>query len=257
MPFPDEKGSHMSRDEPHLLQFTNVSFRYGTAAKYAISDISFAVRRSHTLALVGESGSGKSTIGKIAVGTLQPVTGLVDRASASGEAQGRVAIVHQSSGAAMDPRLTVEETLRNSLRYSQVLSPRLAPERIREVAEAVGISKELFGRRAHQLSGGQRQRVGIARAIVTNPDVLVADEPTSALDVSIQARVLELLADLQQQLKFACVFITHDLAVAGSVADEVMVLRGGETVEQGSADSVLGQPQTEYARELLAASTHL
>ncbi|MEJ5914516.1 ABC transporter ATP-binding protein [Pseudokineococcus sp. 1T1Z-3] len=229
----------------------------------AVDGVSLAVRRGEVLGLVGESGSGKSTIGKVVIG-LAPVAsgrvhvGDVDLGAAPRrrvrEVQRTVGVVFQNPTASLDPRRSVGAALEEPLRVLGGLRGGALDARRDELLEAVELPASWERRYPHELSGGQRQRVAIARAISLEPQLLVADEPTSALDVSVQATVLRLLAELQQRLGFACLFISHDLAVVEQLCDRVAVLRAGRVVEEGTTARVLGQPDADFTRELLAAA---
>lgn len=157
------------------------------------------------------------------------------------------------STASLDPRLTVADSVAEPLQVHGVARGRAARQRVLEMLDAVRLPARYADRRPRELSGGQRQRVGLARALVLGPELLIADEPTSALDVSIQAAVLELFTQLQQELGFACLFISHDLAVVDQVADSVVVLRNGAVVESGAPSTVLRDPTDPYTRKLLAS----
>ncbi|TXK17489.1 ABC transporter ATP-binding protein [Homoserinibacter sp. GY 40078] len=228
----------------------------------AVDGVTFSVQPSEILALVGESGSGKTTIGRSAIG-LSPVTQGSVRVAGhdvvhAGRAERRemrrkVGVVFQNPAASLNPRYTVEQTVSEPLRVVLGLRGRELRERTVSVLESVGFSGDWLTRYGHQLSGGQRQRVSIARAVALDPVLLIADEPTSALDVSVQARVLDVFRELQASLGFACLFISHDLAVVDSLCDRVAVLRRGRLIEHGERSSVLSNPQQEYTRELVAA----
>lgn len=213
------------------------------------------------MGLVGESGSGKTTLGRLAVG-LAPLTGgkvllngvdLADvPASQARKLRQGLAIVHQDPASSLDPRISIGDSIREPL---DILGTerREGDARVRELLDAVHLPQSFASRRPHELSGGQRQRVALARALVARPGIVVADEPTSALDASVQATVLALFRELQRQLGFACLFISHDLAVVNDVADRVVVLRRGEVVEEGPAGPVLSTPRHEYTRSLVGA----
>ena len=236
--------------------------RRGRPAFRAVHEVSLDVAPGEVLGLVGESGSGKTTIGRAAVGLLGPASGRVlldgvDLAGLSRSGLRRVrrglAMVHQDPAASLDPRRSVGDAVAEPLR---VHGARPGPElrgRVGELLEAVRLPREFATRRPGELSGGQRQRVALARALSLSPRLLIADEPTSALDVSVQAEVLELFASLQRELGFACVFVSHDLAVVDRVADRVAVLRAGEVVELGPPARVFGSPQHDYTRRLVGS----
>lgn len=211
---------------------------------------------------MGESGSGKTTLGRASAGLLKAASGSIrvtgiDLAHASARelrsVRRELALVPQDPAASLDPRMSIAQSISEPLDVHRVGSASSRRRRVAELLEAVQLPDEFATRRPHELSGGQRQRVALARALVLRPRLLVADEPTSALDVSIQADVLELFAKLQKEFGFACVFISHDLAVVHQVSDRVAVLRAGELVEIGQVDEVFAAPGHEYTRRLLDA----
>lgn len=228
----------------------------------ALDGVSLSVAPREVVGLVGESGSGKSTLGRVALG-LVPVDsgevvlqGVSLRGLSAGELRGlrkQVALVHQDVTASLDPRRTIEDSIGEPLRVHQVASGSLLREKVGRLLESVRLPGDYAARRPGELSGGQRQRVALARALALAPRLVVADEPTSALDVSVQAQVLDLFADLRDEYGFACLFISHDLAVVHRVADRVVVLRAGTVVETGTPDEVFGRPRAEYTRRLLSA----
>jgi peptide/nickel transport system ATP-binding protein len=236
---------------------------WGRREVVAMQNASFRIARGRTYGLVGESGSGKSTLGRAFAGLLPVRSGSVlvagvDLATASARDLRRVrssiGYVFQDPASSLDPRSTIGDAITEPLRLHTSATASEQRARAVELLDAVQLSSTLIDRFPHQLSGGQRQRVAIARAIALEPALLIADEPTSALDVSVQARVLELLAQLQGDLGFACLFISHDLAVVKDLADEVAVLHAGRIVESGPAARVLSNPEHVYTRRLLAAA---
>lgn len=233
--------------------------------RQVLDDVSLQLRAGQTLGVVGESGSGKSTLGRILLGLERPEQGNLQLAgqdwlalSAAQQRQARqgIQVVFQDPLASFDPRYTVLRVLAEALAHAGV--PR-ALQRTEAAAllERVQLPAGLLERRPLELSGGQRQRIAIARALAMKPRVLVLDEPVSALDVSVQARILALLAELKAELNLACLFISHDLGVVEQVSDHVLVMQGGRVVEQGAAAQVLGQPRQAYTRALLDAVPHL
>ncbi|WP_030482393.1 dipeptide ABC transporter ATP-binding protein [Nocardioides aequoreus] len=236
--------------------------RRGQAAFTAVDGVTFEVRRGEVVGLVGESGSGKTTLGRAAAGLLPAAAGTVhvggaDLATLSARALRGVrrglALVPQDPAASLDPRFTVARSIAEPLDVHRVGDAASRAARVSELLDAVRLDPGLAQRRPHQLSGGQRQRVALARGLALDPTLLIADEPTSALDVSIQAEVLELFTRLQRELGFACLFVSHDLAVVHQVSDRVVVLREGLVVEQGPAERVFGAPEHDYTRRLVAA----
>ncbi|WP_313431117.1 ABC transporter ATP-binding protein [Pseudomonas sp.] len=233
--------------------------------RQVLNDVSLQVRAGQTLGVVGESGSGKSTLGRILLGLERPEQGSVHLAgqdwlalSAAQQRQARqgIQVVFQDPLASFDPRYTVLRVLAEALAQAGV--PRgLRRTEAAALLERVQLPVGLLERRPLELSGGQRQRIAIARALAMKPKVLVLDEPVSALDVSVQARILALLAELKAELGLACLFISHDLGVVEQVSDQVLVMQGGRVVEQGAVAQVLGQPRHAYTRALLDAVPHL
>ena len=228
----------------------------------AVEDVSLRILRGETLALVGESGCGKSTTARLLMGLEPPTSGTVryrgrDLGSMSRtellEFRRRVQLVFQDPFGSLNPRMTVGGMLGEVLSVHALAAGEEGGRRITELLGLVGLGPEAAERYPHEFSGGQRQRIGIARALAVEPDVIVADEPVSALDVSIQAQVLNLLADLQERLGLSYLFIAHDLAVVRQVADRVAVMYAGRIVEASDADTLYHQPLHPYTRSLLAA----
>ncbi|MFW0790596.1 dipeptide ABC transporter ATP-binding protein [Gordonia sp. CPCC 205333] len=236
--------------------------RFGSPSHTALESVSLTVAPGEVLGVVGESGSGKTTLGRTIAGLISPRAGRVvldgtDLASLSGgrlrEVRKTLAFVPQDPSASLDPRFTVAESVREPLEIHRIGSRAEQNSRVAELLDAVHLPTSFATRLPHELSGGQRQRVALARALSTRPKLLIADEPTSALDVSVQARVLELFAELQHEFGFAALFISHDLAVVEQVAENVAVLRDGQLVETGPASQVLSTPTEAYTRALLSA----
>ncbi|CAI9391243.1 ABC transporter ATP-binding protein [Microbacterium sp. T2.11-28] len=248
-----------------VLDVDDLSVVYGRGARAvaAVHGVSLRVGEGEIVALAGESGSGKSTIGRCALGLAPISAGAVridgvDLARVRGRravaVKRRVGVVFQNSTAALDPRRTVGDSIAEPLHVHGGLRGATLHARVAELLDAVGLPSGWHRRYPHELSGGQRQRVAIARAISLRPRLLIADEPTSALDVSVQATVLDLLRDLQRELRFACLFISHDLAVVDELCDRIVVLQGGRIVEEGSRGDVLRRPRHPYTRALIAAA---
>lgn len=249
------------------LEVRDLSINYRTRfarTPDVVRGVSFAVAPGEMLGLVGESGSGKSSIGRSILG-LAPVTagsitleGVPLEAGRTSRRRrrelARVGMVFQDPAGSLNPRLTVAESMLEPLRTRGRLRRSVAHRLVTDLAEQVSLPGALLERYPHELSGGQKQRVAIARALALDPAVLIADEPTSALDVSIQAQVIELLARLQRERGFGCLFISHDLAVVESLCSRVLVLRQGRVVEQGSVEEVLNQPREAYTRDLVLAA---
>ena len=234
-----------------------------------VDDVSFTLAAGKTLGIVGESGSGKSTTARIVLGLTRPDAGsvLLGGLPWAGSRNGQevvdeaarrphrpdIQLVNQDPLSSFDPRFSVGRVIADALDAGSVGTPRERPERTAELLRQVGLPQDLLNRRPLTLSGGQRQRVAIARALALQPRVLLLDEPVSALDVSIQAQVLDLLADLQEQLQLSYLFISHDLGVIHHVSDDVLVLKDGRVVEHGPASALFTAPTADYTRALLAA----
>jgi peptide/nickel transport system ATP-binding protein len=221
--------------------------------------VSLTVTAGQTLGLVGESGSGKTTTARIALGLTAPDAGTVRLLGSTWspmaerlrrDRRSLIGAIYQDPLSSFDPRLTVGRILADALSGGRSSRIGGQGERIAELLCSVGLSPDLIHRRTHALSGGQRQRVAVARAIAPGPRVIVCDEPVSSLDVSVQAQVLDLLDDLQEQLGLAYLFISHDLGVVRHVSDTVAVMSGGRIVEYGATGEVFGAPKHPYTREL-------
>ena len=229
----------------------------------AVKGVSLKVEKGKTLAIVGESGCGKSTLARI-ITMIDPATSgdlliegeKVDIAQPglSAEMRRKVQIVFQNPYGSLNPRQRIADVLAEPLIINTDMAAGERRDRAMQMLLKVGLSPEHFGRYPHMFSGGQRQRIAIARALMLNPTLLVLDEPVSALDLSVQAQVLNLLADLQEEFGLTYVFISHDLSVVRYIADDVMVMYFGEAVEYGSRDEVFSNPQHEYTRTLFAAT---
>ncbi len=236
---------------------------------HAVADVSLALERGGTLAIVGESGSGKSTIAKLLLRAEAPDPGAqirfcgadgvtVDVATLDREGlkafRRRAQMVFQDPFSSLSPRMNIRDILTEPLRVHDVGTPAEQRERAAALMERVGMSADHLQRYPHAFSGGQRQRIAIARALALNPELLVCDEPTSALDVSVQAQVLDLLREVQAELRLSYLFISHNLAVVATLADRVAVMRRGRIVEMAAVDRLFSDPRHPYTRALLAAS---
>ncbi|PXA80603.1 MULTISPECIES: ABC transporter ATP-binding protein [Auritidibacter] len=228
-----------------------------------VEGVNFAVARGEILGLVGESGSGKSTAAKAVLGLLEVEEGeLLVRGQnlpALPRAQQKalrreIGVVFQDPAASLDPRFPIGEIITEPMVVHNRGTSKERIARAEELLDAVKLPRTVINRYPHELSGGQRQRISIARAMALSPSILIADEPTSALDVSVQARVLDMFVDLQEQYDFACLFVTHDLAVVDQLADQIMVMEKGRVVEQGRKEDILRNPQEDYTKRLLAAA---
>ncbi|WP_243856639.1 MULTISPECIES: dipeptide ABC transporter ATP-binding protein [Actinomyces] len=265
-PFEAVARESAPRDEgvDNVVEVTglNVVYRNGRRRVHAVRDVSLTIAPGEVLGLVGESGSGKSTIAGTLTG-LVPVTsgsvrvGGVEVAGARRRdllpARRSTGIVYQNPASSLNPRRTVGSSIAEPLVVHGGVSAAVRRQRVAELLDAVHLPTTMAERYPHEMSGGQRQRVAIARALALDPRLVIADEPTSALDVSVQAVILDLLRGLQRELGFACLFVSHDLAVVDSVASRTLVLSQGRVVEQGVTEQVLARPQEDYTRRLVAA----
>ncbi|MEM1080604.1 MAG: ABC transporter ATP-binding protein [Pseudomonadota bacterium] len=241
------KSSGLSRSKPPFM---------------AVDGVSFGLEAGQTFGLVGESGSGKTTLGRMIVRLIEPSTGRIEfdgqdltalKGAALKAMRKRIQIVFQDPFSTMSPRRTVLQTLREPLDVHAIGSRTSRPARVRALLDQVGLPNTALNRYPHEFSGGQRQRIAIARALAVEPKLIVADEAVSALDVSVQARILNLIQQLQDDLGVAFLFISHDLAVVQAISHRVGILYRGELVEQGSVDEVYTKPQHPHTQALLRA----
>jgi peptide/nickel transport system ATP-binding protein len=254
------------RGEEVLVAAENLAIEYpgrlGTPAFKAVDGVSFTLSRGEVFGLVGESGSGKTTIGRAIAGLNRTTGGSLKvlgyemlnlRERTFKPLRKDIGFVFQDPAASFNPQLTIGECIAEPMVIHTKPSPAQARKRVDELLESVQLPASYAGRYPHELSGGQRQRASLARALSLNPRLLIADEPTSALDVSVQAKVVDLFKVIQQEFGFACLFISHDLAVVDSLATWVGVLYKGRLVEQGIGSQVMGNPQHDYTRRLIAS----
>jgi oligopeptide/dipeptide ABC transporter ATP-binding protein len=232
------------------------------AVVHAVSGVDLEMRRGENLALVGESGSGKTTLARCILGLTRPTEGTIsfdgrDTATSTRRQlaafRRRVQPVFQDPFSSLDPRWTVGRSIQEGLRAYRIGTPRDRQERVLELLDQVGLPARYADQRPTELSGGQRQRVGIAAALALSPELLVADEPVSALDVSVQAQILNLLAQLQQDLGLAILLVSHNLSIVQHISDRVAVMYLGRIVETGPADTVFRDPRHPYTKALLSA----
>jgi oligopeptide transport system ATP-binding protein len=228
----------------------------------AVDDVSLMVGKGETLGLVGESGSGKSTLCRTVLQLLAPTSGSVrfEGEEIAGLSRHRMRpfrrqmqMIFQDPYASLNPRKRVGQIVGDPLKLQNVASGSELRTQVQELLERVGLSPEHYNRFPHEFSGGQRQRIGIARAIALKPKLIVADEPVSALDVSIQAQIVNLLDDLQDELGLTYLFVAHDIGVVRHISDRIAVMHNGKIVETGTADQVCEQPSDPYTQQLLAA----
>ncbi|WP_296259823.1 MULTISPECIES: oligopeptide/dipeptide ABC transporter ATP-binding protein [unclassified Pseudomonas] len=256
-----------SSDRPTILGLQDVRVHYPMgkdwlgrpkALAHALNGIDLQVRAGETLGVVGESGCGKSTLAQLLMGLIKPTSGTLDWIyNNPGERSSNVQIVFQDPQSSLDPRLPVWKVITEPL-FVQRSAPRRDMRDIAaRVASQVGIRTEYMDRFPHQFSGGQRQRVAIARALSSDPDIIVLDEPTSALDISVQAQILNLLAELQRSRNLTYILISHNVSVVRHMADRVAVMYLGQIVELGSASEVLERPRHPYTQLLLEAVPRL
>jgi len=263
VPDPDAVVAPPPAAEP-VLATKGVTVSYGQHV--VLRGVDLSVARGECLLLLGESGSGKTTLSQCIAGLPSSYSGTISLAGTglaastrqrSDEQRRRIQYVFQSPFSSLNPRKTVAQSIEVPLTRLTSMSRAERRERVAEVLDRVRLGRAPADRLPEQLSGGERQRAAIARALVTTPDVLVCDEVTSALDVSVQATIVELLGELRRELGMAMLFVTHNIALAGEVADRIAVLQGGAIVEEGSVRSVLDAPSHAYTRELLAATPRL
>jgi oligopeptide transport system ATP-binding protein len=228
----------------------------------AVDDVSFDIYPGETLGLVGESGSGKSTTGYCVLQLLKPTEGSVTflgqelttmKAKDLREMRREMQIVFQDPYASLNPRMTVGDIVAEPLVVHGIGDRSSRRRSAQRLLEVVGFNPDFINRYPHEFSGGQRQRIGVARALALNPRLIICDEPVSALDVSIQAQILNLLKDLQQEFNLAYLFVAHDLAVVRTMSDRIAVMNKGKIVEEGEAETVYSNPGDEYTKALLAA----
>jgi peptide/nickel transport system ATP-binding protein len=256
----------LAKDAKPVMRMENVTIEYPKRGRIpaftAVKDFSLEIFPGEIVGLVGESGSGKTTVGRAAIGllpvkegTLEIVGSDITRATQKEllPIRRHTGIVFQDPASSLNPRLPIGESIGEPIFLAKLAKGSELNKKVEDLLEQVELPRSYRNRFPHELSGGQRQRVGIARALALTPDLLIADEPTSALDVSVQARFLELLLDLQDKLKFACLFISHDLAVVDILAHRIAVMQEGRLVEVGDRDQILKNAKDPYTQRLIAA----
>ena len=248
-----------------LLAAHGLSKTFATASRrvVALDGVSLSVARGETLGLVGPSGCGKSTLARVLLRLTEPDEGRIDFAgidfsALNGEAlrrmRPRIQMVFQDPLSAFNPRATIAEAVGDPLRIHGLVPPRERPAAVAALLERVGLDPELAGRPVHAVSGGQRQRAALARALATQPALIVLDEAVSALDVAVRGRILDLVVSLQRERGIACLFISHDLAVVRAVSHRIAVMEAGRIVEEGPAGQVVAAPRSATARALVEAT---
>ena len=248
-----------------LLDVQNLKKYFNTKAGplHAVDDVSFTLHKGETLGVVGESGCGKSTLGRTILNLIPPTSGKVffegqDLSSLSTEAMRKkrteLQIIFQDPFSSLNPRMTIAQTIAEPLALHKLTPDKVSQEKkVMELMDTVGLARRLYNAYPHELDGGRRQRIGIARALALNPKFIVCDEPVSALDVSIQAQIINLLEDLQNDLGLTYMFITHDLSVVYHLSDSIAVMYLGRMVEKAPADILFENPMHPYTQALLSA----
>ncbi len=255
----------MTTTVPPILEVQNLSVEYrrGRRRTLAVDDVSLQIAPRETLGLVGESGSGKSTIGKAVLGLVRPSSGVIkydgrdilslsktQRRALTKELQ----VIYQDPHTSLDPTKPIGYSIAEPVQVHEPASKEVVRERVFAMLRRVGLSEDAARRFPAQFSGGQKQRIAIARALILSPRLVVCDEPVSALDLSIQAEVINLMAELQHEMGASYLFISHDLSIVHYLSDRIAVLKQGRIVEQGDAGRVYEDPQREYTQRLLAAA---
>jgi oligopeptide/dipeptide ABC transporter ATP-binding protein len=244
-----------------LLEIRDLSLSFQKQKQIAIDRVSFNITAGKTFGLVGSSGAGKSSVARAITSLLVPDAGRIlfrgnnlydmDQKQRT-ESRQRIQLVFQDPSASLSPRRTVEQTLLEPLEHFSIGDTNYRRDKVRQILDTVGLHQEVLHRYPHQFSSGQQQRIAIARALVTEPDLLIADEPVSSLDVSIQAQILQLIQTLQKDHGITFLFITHDLAVIRQIADDIGVMYRGQMLEQAPADMFFSNPAHPYSKALLS-----
>lgn len=252
---------HTQKSVTPLLEVRNLSLSFHAGERVAIDRVSFSISAGSTLGLVGASGAGKSSIARTIIGLVEPDTGEIlfkgkdisqmDPRQLMATRQ-RMQLVFQEPSASLSPRRTIEQTLLEPLQHFSIGDAHHRQKKMRQTLQTVGLDTDVLQRYPHQFSSGQQQRIAIARALVTDPELLIADEAVSSLDVSIQAQILQLIQTLQKDHGITFLFISHDLAVIRQIADDVAVTYRGQMLEQSSADRFFSDPAHPYSKALLS-----
>ena len=243
----------------HLKKY----FKTPSGLLHAVDDVSFTIEKGHTLGVVGESGCGKTTLGRTVLRLTEPTEGEIyfdgQAITKLGKAdmkklRQKMQLIFQDPYASLNPRLSVSEIIREPMEVGKMYkSKQEIHSRVKELMDVVGLAPRLINAYPHELDGGRRQRIGIARALATNPEFIVCDEPVSALDVSIQAQILNLMMDLQEERELAYMFITHDMSVVKHISTEIAVMYLGQCVELAPTEELFENPQHPYTKALLSA----
>ncbi len=250
---------------PPLLEVRKLSVSFHKQEQVAVDRVSFSIAAGSTLGLVGASGAGKSTIARAIMRLIEPDSGEIlfkgenilrmDPGQLMATRQ-RMQLVFQEPSASLSPRRSVEQSLLEPLQHFAIGDTQYRQEKIRQILQTVGLDHDILQRYPHQFSNGQQQRIAIARALVTNPKLLIADEAVSSLDVSIQAQILQLIQTLQKEHGITFLFISHDLAVIRQIADDIAVTYRGQLLEQSPADTFFSRPSHPYSKALLSFASH-
>ncbi|MFM7619097.1 MAG: dipeptide ABC transporter ATP-binding protein [Bacteroidota bacterium] len=262
-----KKTYAFSASELSILEVKNVSKQYNNTDHKALNDISFDIKQGQSLALIGESGCGKTTLSKILLGLLPPTAGAVHWKGTellsssqpfSKPVRGKIQMVFQDPFASLNPKHTIATTLLETLRvYEPNLSKSQLNERVEILLNEVGMEGDARSKYPHNFSGGQRQRIVIARALASQPELLICDEAVAALDVSVQSQILNLLNELREQKNLSYLFISHDMSVVYHMCDSAMIMQKGEIVESGSISDIFNAPKNQYTQELLRSASML
>lgn len=253
-------------DDIHVVFKTRTGSILHPNKVHAVNGLTLKLMPGETIGIVGESGCGKSTTANVMCGLQAPTSGHVyfkgvdvtKRTADQRKTIGRViSVVFQDPATALNARMSVHDQLMDPMNVHKVGTKQEREARVKELIEMVGLPSSVLGALPGQLSGGQRQRVAIARALSLKPDAIIADEPTSALDVSVRAQILNLLSDLKKELGLSMVFISHDIQTMRYISDRIIVMNGGQAVEQGKASEVFENPKDDYTRLLLGAAPSL